>query len=261
MVDHANSYDHYDSVLCVGPHQVAEIRRREELAGLPAKRLIPHGYQRIEHLVAEAARRPARSMAEPPVVLVAPTWGDHSILNVCGEALLEVLLGNGFRVILRPHQQTVKLSPVLIKRFRSKYAHSPSFTYVDLMGESDSLFDSDLLICDWSGMAIEYALALQKPVVFIDVPPRVRNLAWEQWQIQPMEFAIREQVGVVVSPQQLHTLPETIRTLLTHRDRMQPKMDMARENYLFNFGRSVEVAAEAIVTLADQLAGEREARR
>ena len=37
MADHANSYDHYDTILCAGPHQAREIRRREELEGLPAK--------------------------------------------------------------------------------------------------------------------------------------------------------------------------------------------------------------------------------
>ncbi len=37
MVDHANSFDHYDSLFCTGPHQVAEIRKREALKNLPAK--------------------------------------------------------------------------------------------------------------------------------------------------------------------------------------------------------------------------------
>src|SRR5210317_2251155 len=36
-VDHANSYDAYDSLFCVGPHHVAEIRKREEMQGLPAR--------------------------------------------------------------------------------------------------------------------------------------------------------------------------------------------------------------------------------
>src|SRR5439155_1047234 len=67
MVDHASSYDHYDSLLCVGPHHVAEIRRREELHRLPPKHLFAHGYPRLERLVAlagdgepaPAPRRPA----------------------------------------------------------------------------------------------------------------------------------------------------------------------------------------------------------
>jgi len=43
MVDHENSYDHYDSLLCTGPHHVAEIRRREQLKGLPPKHLFAYG--------------------------------------------------------------------------------------------------------------------------------------------------------------------------------------------------------------------------
>src|SRR5215510_10989106 len=55
MVDHENSYDHYDSLLCVGPHHVAEIRRREEMKGFRPKHLFAYGYPRLERLVAVAA--------------------------------------------------------------------------------------------------------------------------------------------------------------------------------------------------------------
>ena len=63
-----------------------------------------------------------------------------------------------------------------------------------------------------------------------------------------------------MSPQRLDVLPETIRALLADPHSLQHKTNMARENYLFNFGRSVDVAAEEIATLADQLARERKAR-
>ncbi|MBM4222065.1 MAG: CDP-glycerol--glycerophosphate glycerophosphotransferase, partial [Gammaproteobacteria bacterium] len=48
MADFANSFDSYDTILCAGPHQMREVRRREELHQLPAKQLIPHGYGRLE---------------------------------------------------------------------------------------------------------------------------------------------------------------------------------------------------------------------
>lgn len=55
MVDHENSYDHYESLLCTGPHHVSEIRRREELKGLSPKHIFPYGYPRLERLVEVAA--------------------------------------------------------------------------------------------------------------------------------------------------------------------------------------------------------------
>ena len=62
MVDHENSYDHYDSLLCAGPHHVEEIRRREQLKGLPPKHLFPRGYPRLERLVEIAADAAAQAV-------------------------------------------------------------------------------------------------------------------------------------------------------------------------------------------------------
>ena len=35
-----------------------------------------------------------------------------------------------------------------------------------------SLYQSDLMISDWSGVAFEYAFAFNKPVIFCDVPKK-----------------------------------------------------------------------------------------
>ncbi|HYB41720.1 MAG TPA: CDP-glycerol glycerophosphotransferase family protein, partial [Candidatus Methylomirabilis sp.] len=170
MVDHENSYDHYDSLLCAGPHHVAEIRRREELAGLPPKQLFAYGYPRLERLV-ELAAAHRRAPSGETTALLAPTWGEHSILHVCGEPLIAALLGAGIRVILRPHYQTARLAPLLVQRLTTRFGGDPRFRHVDRMEESGSLLESDLLISDWSAMAIEYGLGLGKPVLFVDVPP------------------------------------------------------------------------------------------
>ncbi len=53
MVDNENSFDHYETLFCAGPHQVKEIRRREELKGLPAKQLFDYGHPRLEQVIAE----------------------------------------------------------------------------------------------------------------------------------------------------------------------------------------------------------------
>ena len=43
-----DAFDAYDTVLCVGPYQVDEIRRAEELRGLPAKELVEHGSVKLD---------------------------------------------------------------------------------------------------------------------------------------------------------------------------------------------------------------------
>src|SRR6266700_3523176 len=252
MVDHENSYDHYDSLLCTGPHHVAEIRRREQLKGLPPKHLFAYGYPRLERLVALAAPREASNTT---TALLAPTWGEHSILHVCGEQLIGILLGAGIRVILRPHYQTARLAPRLVQSLVARFGADPRFRHVDRMEESASLLESDLLICDWSAMAIEYALGLGKPVLFVDVPPRVRNPTYAELGLEPMELRIRRELGAVLRLDRLTEAPQHVAALLRGSAAFRVRTAALREEWVFNFGRSVELGAREIARMADERAG------
>ena len=254
MVDHENSYDHYDTLLCTGPHHVAEIRRREQLKGLPAKRLFAYGYPRLERLIEFAAAH-AREPSNPPTVLLAPTWGEQSILPVCGERLIAILLDAGMRVILRPHYQTARLAPRLIQRLVARFGSNPRFRHVDRMDESASLLESDLLICDWSAMAIEYALGLGKPVLFVDVPPRVRNPKYAELGLEPMEMRIRRELGTVLPLDDLAGAPRRVAELLRGAAEFRQRTAALRTEWAFNFGRSVEAGAREIARIADEQAG------
>ena len=261
MVDHANSYDHYESLLCAGPHHVAEIRRREALARLPAKHLFPYGYPRLERLAAAAATRPPRLPAGGPRVLLAPTWGPQSTLHVCGEPLIAALLGAGTRVVLRPHYQTARLAPRLVQGLVARFGADANFRHVDRMEESDSLLDSDLLISDWSAMAIEYALGLGKPVLFVDVPPRVRNPKYAELGLEPMEMRIRRELGAILPLDRLGEAPRHVAELLREAEGFRKRSVALREEWAFNFGHSVEEGAREIARLAEQQRGRGSAGR
>jgi CDP-glycerol:poly(glycerophosphate) glycerophosphotransferase len=254
MVDYENSYDHYDSLLCTGPHHVAEIRRREQLKGLPPKHLFAYGYPRLERLVALAAAHP-REASSTTITLLAPTWGEHSILHVCGESLIATLLRAGIHVVLRPHYRTAHLAPRLVHSLVSRFSADPRFQHVDRMEESASLLESDLLICDWSAMAIEYALGLGKPVLFVDVPPRVRNPRYAELGLEPMEQRIRRELGAVLPLDRLTEAPEYIAELLRGAGSFRTRSSALREEWVFNFGRSVELGAREIARMADERAG------
>lgn len=256
MADFANSYDHYDSIFCVGPHHVREIRRREELHGLPPKHLFEHGYARLEALIQTGSTQ-HESPAVAPVVLVAPTWGEGSTLNVCGAELLNVLLDAGFEVILRPHHETAKRHPGLIESLRDAHRANPRFRYVARMAETESLLRSDTLVCDWSSMALEYALGLGKPVLFVDVPRRTRNPDYRKLGLTPLEEAIRPLAGELVSPSELQRAPALIRGLLADPHRFQARIARLRQEHVFNLGLSAANGAREIVRLAGEQARNR----
>jgi YidC/Oxa1 family membrane protein insertase len=254
LVDHENSYDHYDALLCVGPHHVAEIRRREQLKGLPPKHLFPHGYPRLERLVEIDTAHP-RVPSDTFTALLAPTWGEQSILHVCGETLIATLLDADIRVILRPHYQTARLAPHVVRRLLDRFGPDPRFRHVDRMEDSASLLESDLLICDWSGMAIEYALGFGKPVLFVDVPPRVRNPKFAELGLEPMEMRIRRELGAILPLDRLAHAPRYAADLIRRAAEFRERSVVLREQWVFNVGRSVEAGAREIARIADERAG------
>ncbi len=253
MVDNEDSFDHYDSLFCAGPQQVREIRKREEIKGLPAKHLFEYGHPRLEDVISQGeAWEGEKVPGEPPTVLIAPTWGDTSIFNTCGEELIGVLLDAGYRVIMRPHYQSNRQTPEVIAAVRDAYLGEELFEYIDQMGETNSILRSDILVSDWSAMALEYAMGLEKPVLFIDVPRRIRNPHWQELGIEPVESSIRSQVGEIVSPESLEDAPAAIDRLMGDPERFRDKMRELRENMVFRLGHSIPDGADEIARLADE---------
>lgn len=249
MVDTEKSFDHYDTIFCAGPHQKKEIELREKNKDLKAKNLVPYGYPRIEKLI-QLSSKPKN---EKKVILLAPTWGEQSIINLMGMEICSIILNQGYSLILRPHHETIKRSPQLIDEIENKYSHFQTFRLVREMGDSESLLQSDLLICDWSGTAIEYAFGLEKPIIFIDIPPRVRNPNWREIQSEPLEMSIREKVGRVICPSKLDELPSSISQLLNEDQLSSSLIKSLREEFIYNLSRSEITGREEIKRLLKTL--------
>ena len=249
MVDNANSYDHYDSLLCAGPHQVREIRAREKKFGFKPKNLIPYGYHRLDALMNEKINNQIGQISH---VLLAPTWGDNSILNLVGLELCQAILDGGHFLTVRPHYETVKRTPDIIHEIKHRYQDHSNFNLVLGMGENRSLLDSNVLITDWSGISFEYSMGLEKPVIFIDVPPRVRNPDWQKLHMEPLEASIREKVGRIVALDEIHSISETINQMLSEMDQFLLNINTLRDEWVYNLGQTRSVRAREIVKLLKQ---------
>ena len=141
----------------------------------------------------------------------------------------------------------------MISQIENRYKNNQSFTLVTEMSDTDSLLSSDILICDWSGTAIEYALGLEKPVIFIDTTPRVRNPNWKELKSEPLEISIREKVGQIISPTNLNDLSSAITQLLRNDKTFPDQMKSLRKEFVYNLGLSEIVGPEEIKKLLKTL--------
>ena len=246
----SGSYDYYDSLLCPGPQQLKEIRKYEEIHKLPRKQLIKAGYYRLERLYDEYHHYNGESRPDVKgTILIAPSWGDKNILESCGERLINILLDANYYVIIRPHSETVKKHPELIESLRISYDDNPHFALEVLSHSNEPLLKADVLISDYSGIALSYAFGTERPVLFLDVPKKIKNPGYTDLDIQPIELSIRSKIGVVLSPDRLEKIPAAIASLI--KDALKYKKCIAhlRNEYVYEFGRSSKIGARHIMDI------------
>ena len=254
MIYFYGAFDHYDSILCVGPHQIEEIRKHEELCNLPQKELVEAGYyplERIYNNYQDYITKQALS-SKKTTVLVAPSWGVKNILESCGERLVDLLLKNGYDVVVRPHPETVKREPQLINSLTAVFGNNPAFTLERSIVYTDSLLESDVLICDYSGIGLKYAFATERPVLFLDVPYKIRNEKYKELGIEPLELALRSETGVVVSPEDLDIVPQVIEKLKSDKIEYRERLSNLRQRHIYSLGRSSIIGAQHIVDIANR---------
>jgi YidC/Oxa1 family membrane protein insertase len=240
---------HYDTIFLVGPHHEEEIIAQDKLYGLKPKELVPFGYYRLEKIMSgynEYLKSPKQRSGQKPKILVGPTWGDNSTLNLCGMEFLNRLLEAGFDVTVRPHPFSYIKSPKLMNQLETEFAHRPNCTFEKDIRELETIYQSDLLISDWSGFVFEYAFGTQKPVLFIDVPFKEVNNRYREVDIIPFDISIRPALGAIVRPNELDKLVATVETLIQNREEFASRIIEARSKWVYNLGSSSEAGASYI---------------
>ncbi|RLA44753.1 MAG: CDP-glycerol--glycerophosphate glycerophosphotransferase [Gammaproteobacteria bacterium] len=254
MVYRGGAFDYFDSIFCAGPHHIRETRALEAYYQLPRKNLVEHGYGRLDSII-ENRKSKVSTRDELPAekqqtkILIAPSWGDDSISNTVIDDILVGLLGAGYAVIFRPHPQTVKFCAGLIEALDRKFSVDSAFTLeVDVSGE-ESLHQSDLMISDWSGAALDYAFGLEKPVLFVDVPRKINNPNYSDISIEPFEVGIRERIGAVLPLDEMAVLPAVVKKLLQRAS--SDRIDEIRTENVFNVETSAQAGANALKLIVE----------
>ena len=257
MVFQKSAFDHFDSIFCVGPYQIQELRATEQLYSLKQKNLVECGYGLIDKLIRSRSSLQQQnflSKNNKKNVLIAPSWGKQNLLESTGIELIKILLDAGYHVTVRPHPMTVKKSSKLIKQIKEKFEKNSDFLLDTNTSSFDQLFSSFALITDWSGIGYEYAFVCERPVIYVDVPKKAYNKEYEKIGLEPFEISIRDKIGEIVSIQNIETIPERIEFLYGHINNFQNKIQKICNDAIFNIGESGKVMANEIIRIINEKA-------
>lgn len=257
MVYRKGAFDYFDSIFCAGQYHIEEIREWETLHGFKAKNLVEHGYAPLDELIDIAKndnRKPATdantASGDRYDILLAPSWGPQGLMEVHAEEIVGVLLDAGHLVHVRPHPRTRQLSGQVLDKLERKFVGHPGFDLNEDTTNYEALIQADVMISDWSGVAMEFAFGLEKPVLFIDVPRKVNNPEYKTLHAVPLEVSYRDEVGKVISPDRLGELPAALKSLKQDNNTFRSNIRNLREKYFFNIGSSAVQGAKALVDIA-----------
>ena len=238
--------DHFDTILCVGPQQMREIRETERVYGLPEKRLIPCGYCQLDDLRRNFRPQPEKAKK---AILIAPSWQEDNLLDSCIDTLLEQLCGQGWAIIVRPHPEYVKRYRERLDRLIGKYEEKigEDLRFETDFSSNESIWTSDLLITDWSGIAYEFSYTTERPTLFVNTKIKMENPNWEKIGITPLEIALRDLVGVSLNKEDLGKTRETVAGMLAAPEKWKAQIARVRDENVFNPGRCGETAADYII--------------
>ena len=251
------AFDHFDSIFCVGPYQIQELRATEQLYNLKQKNLVECGYGLLDKLLKSKPQHTQQNLASKnnkKKILIAPSWGKQNLLETVGIDLVKILLDAGYHVTVRPHPMSIKKSSKIIKKIREKFEGNSDFILDTNTSSFEQLFSSYALITDWSGIGFEYAFVCERPVIYVDVPKKAHNKEYDKIQFVPLEVGIRDKIGEIISINNLESMPERIEFLYGHVNEFQNKIKKIRDGTVFNIGESGQAAADEIIQIINEMA-------
>lgn len=246
MMLRKHALDYFDTIFASNELAYQEIRAMEKTYNLKEKHLVKWGSGLIDNMIAAYNQR-EKTENEKKTILIAPSWQDGNLLDLCIEPILEQILKKDYHVILRPHPQYVRHFEEKLLALKDRYKGYDNFELQLDFSSNDTVFNADVLMTDWSGIGYEYSFTTLKPTLFINTPMKVMNPDYEEIGVVPFDIEIRDQVGISVETDNLGTLGDVIDQLLEGKKYSKESMAEVRDKYLYNVSKSGPIGADYLI--------------
>ena len=229
--------DYYDAILLTGAFQEYYIRKLEELRGLPAKELLVAGSTYMDALKEkldacsagilkenamqenglaahiEEVKKEGASEA-PLTVLLAPSWGESGILSRYGAKILRALSETGYRIVVRPHPQSMISEREMMEGLQREFPEGENFHWNFDNDNFGALREADLMITDFSGIIFDYTLVFGKPILYADTS--VDSAPYDAaWIDEPMwRFEVLKDLGEPLLEEDFPNMKDRIDSLV-----------------------------------------------
>ena len=248
------AFNAYNYMLCVGPHHKKELEKDNKIKQIKKRVLLEHGSVKLDTLINDFGKFKGPTGNEGKQILLAPSWGIGSFVEnrALTIKIIEILLNNGYRCILRLHPMTLRRFPKIgfeLKKNINIKNSSYNLIIEENHNNNSSFRESDLMISDWSGASTEFAFALERPVLFIDTKQKINNKNWTDYDLPCIEDTIREVIGMKINKDNISNINDYIDEIFKNQIKIRKQIIRAKEENIYNIGKSDLVGAQHLVNI------------
>ena len=245
--------DYYDALLLTGDFQAKEVRELEEVRKDPQKEIEVVGCVYLDGLknkLDEVGQIPRET--DKKTILLAPSWGEAAILKLYGNRLIDALIKTGYRIIIRPHPQSIRSEKDMIEKLMKDYPETEDLEWNNDTDNFDVLRRADLMITDFSAVILDFALVFDKPVIYAeyDLDKSVYDAAWIDHPLWQEEMFPK--LGKALKEEQFDDLKSIIDSMISS-EAFASGRETARDEAWMNIGHSAELTVDYLVRKSTQL--------
>ena len=247
--------DYYDAVLLTGAFQEKYIRKLEELRNLPAKELVVAGSTYMDALKEKLDAK--TGVKEEKTVLLAPSWGESSILTKYGADILRALVATGYNIVVRPHPQSLTSEKAVLEPLWKEFPDSEHLHWNYDNDNFEALWNADLMITDFSGIIFDYALVFGKPIIYADTSfdPAPYDAAWIE---EPLwRFEVLKELGAPLKKEDFPRMRELIDDLLQQEQGREAR-EKVRDEAWQCIGESAKLTVDYMIHKYEELSLKKE---
>ena len=228
-----NSFDHYDIILCCGPHQDIEIRKLELINKTSKKKIIKAGYLYSEFFNMRIVENKHKFNNS---ILLAFSWS-YKENNFFEKNLIELIdkLIPKEKIILRPHPEHFKRSLKTIQRIKEKFGYNKNFYLDESESNLQSMLKSKLVMTDNSGISLEFLFLLKKPVIYFDDYNRIQNEKYYAFNLIAFEDIVKKKFGNSVEFNEINNIDELIKITFNKFNNSKLGLNSFIENNIYNY--------------------------
>ena len=171
------AFEHYDIFFSLGNYQKLELERAENLYSYKRKKIFNVGYPYLEKIKDQSEVYDANIQFKRNNIVLALSWqrNKKNLFDNYAEKIVEKLIKKNFFVTLRIHPETLKRSKKNVNSIIKKFDLNEKFSINTDLQNMECFKNSEILISDNGGVAMEFVYIYKKPVLFINYKEKIQN--------------------------------------------------------------------------------------